>query len=101
MSHSSRSIPAVDEINVGAPQLACVPAETDDPVHPTWDAVLTHTFSDLNEALTRNPWAQANGITTGREYGMLWCACLIREPFQPLPYLFAYGRRNSGQVDVS
>jgi hypothetical protein len=65
--------------------------------HPHWDLILRHCFSDLDAAIKEMPWAQKNNIQTGADYGLLWAACLLRAPFQPLPYLFFYGGENCGK----
>jgi phage/plasmid-associated DNA primase len=36
-------------------------------------------------------------IHNGRDYLTAWIASLIREPFEPLPYLFAFGSQNGGK----
>jgi hypothetical protein len=32
-----------------------------------------------------------------RDYLLYWIACMLRDPFEPLPYLFFYGDQNSGK----
>jgi hypothetical protein len=86
--------------NYRAPQYRYVPANLDDdecPKHPHWDIILDHVFADLDEALQDNMWANRFGIKTGRQYGQLWIASMLREPFEPLPYLFLHGPQNSGK----
>ena len=86
--------------NYKAPQYRYTPASlTDDecPKHPYWDMILDHVFADLDEALAENVWAIRFGIKTGRQYGQLWIASMLREPFEPLPYLFLHGPQNSGK----
>lgn len=65
--------------------------------HPHWDMVLKHCFRDLDGPLKSHPWAMKNNINSGAEYGLLWTACLLREPFKPLPYLFFYGEEECGK----
>ena len=82
--------------NRDSAQYACAPA-AEEGDHPHWDLVLKHCFGDLDEAILELPWAARNNVRTGAEYGLLWVACLLREPFQPLPYLFFYGDENCGK----
>jgi len=42
-------------------------------------------------------WCRNWGIFSGKDYLTAWISCLIREPFEPLPYLFMYGPQNSGK----
>jgi hypothetical protein len=82
--------------NRDSAQYSCAPsAEPGD--HPHWDMILKHCFGDLDESLEKLPWAARNNVRTGAEYGLLWMACLLREPFHPLPYLFFYGDENCGK----
>lgn len=86
--------------NWKAPQYRYSPTELKDdqvPKHKHWDAILDHVFCDLDEALADNMWAIRHGIKTGRQYGQLWIASMLREPFEPLPYLFLHGPQNSGK----
>ena len=86
--------------NYKSPQLRYPPARLEDdevPEHPFWDRVLDHVGGDLNEALPDHKWASRYGIKTGRQYLQLWIACMIRESFEPLPYLFLWGPENSGK----
>jgi len=87
--------------NWQAPQYRYAPAvlEVDqlEPHHPHWDKVLDHIGYELNEALAENLWANRYGIKTGRQYLQLWIASMLREPFEPLPYLFLHGPQNSGK----
>jgi hypothetical protein len=89
--------PGSRQINFGAPQYVYTPSDTDEPKHPTWDLVMQHCFRDLDASLRANAWAQENNVVTGADYGRLWTACLLREPFQHLPYLFLFGEQNSGK----
>lgn len=87
--------------NLNAAQLKFNPATDIDPEgdsqHPHWDLILDHIGKELDEYLIELPWAQRNGIRTGKDYLMLWIACMIREPFEPMPYLFLYGLQESGK----
>lgn len=86
--------------NRGAAQLRYQPAdlaEDEVPQHPHWDRILTHCGQDLDNALKHNEWALRSGIKTGAEYLRLWIACMFREPFEPLPYLFLFGPQNCGK----
>ena len=83
--------------NLNAPQLVYAPADVDRPHHPNWDKVLDHCGHGLDESLRDNEWARQNGIQTGAEYLLFWIACMLREPFEPLPYLFFFGDQNCGK----
>src|SRR5690606_9880075 len=72
-------------------------ADDEAPRHPHWDRVLRHCFSDLDGPLRKLDWAARNNIKSGRDYGLAWVACLLRCPFDPLPYLFFWGEQNSGK----
>ncbi|HEY3969424.1 MAG TPA: primase-helicase family protein [Planctomycetaceae bacterium] len=65
-------------------------------VHPHWDQVLGHIGRGLDPALASLEWAQRHGID-GRRYLTLWIACLVRFPFEPLPFLGLIGEQNSGK----
>lgn len=89
--------PGGRQINFGAPQYRYQPAETDGE-HPHWDLILSHCFQDLDGPIKTNEWARQNNIITGRDYGLAWIACLLREPFEPLPYLFLFSEeQNTGK----
>lgn len=86
--------------NLGAPQLVYKPAQLEDdeqPFHPHWDKVLDHCGEDLDGVVRESSWCRNWGIFSGRDYLLAWISCLIREPFEPLPYLFMYGPQNSGK----
>jgi hypothetical protein len=86
--------------NYQAPQLRYAPAvlpDNEEPKHPHWDLILDHIGEELNEALADNLWANKYGVKTGRQYLQLWIAAMLREPFEPLPYLFLHGPENSGK----
>jgi hypothetical protein len=86
--------------NLGAPQLVYKPAQLEDDdqtYHPHWDKVLDHCGEDLDAVVRESSWCRNWGIFSGRDYLLAWISCLIREPFEPLPYLFMYGPQNSGK----
>jgi hypothetical protein len=87
--------------NLGAPQYRYQAAELDDdeaPHHPHWNLILRHVGRDLDSPIAALKWAQDCGIRNGADYLRAWIACMLREPFQPLPYLFLYGeKQNSGK----
>lgn len=86
--------------NRDAAQYRYAPAELADgeaPHHPHWDLILRHCFGDLDAPLRASEWAQRNNIRSGRDYGLAWIACMLRDPFAPLPYLFLHGPQNSGK----
>lgn len=75
--------------NRNAAQLRFSPApEPGD--HKHWDSILDHCGASLDAACREHPWCKANGIVKGSEYLKCWIASLIKEPDQPLPYLFLY-----------
>jgi hypothetical protein len=80
--------------NRNAAQYTCAPTEGE---HPHWDMLLKHSFSDLDAAIKADPVAQKMGIRTGADYGLLWTAYAIREPYKKLPYLFFYGGSDCGK----
>lgn len=51
----------------------------------------------MDAALDSCEWAKQAGIRTGGDYLTAWLACLIREPFEPLPYLFLFGPQEAGK----
>ncbi len=86
--------------NVDAAQYACPPADLsydELPVHPHWDRVLQHCGQDLDSVVKENEWCKLHNIRSGADYLLYWAAFLLRDPFQPLPYLFLYGHQNSGK----
>jgi hypothetical protein len=86
--------------NNGA-QLAFKPTDEDRPmVHPTWDSIFAHVGKNLDEAVRYNSWCIDNGITTGGDYLLHWCASVIQRPAQKLPYLFFYGPQETGKSAV-
>lgn len=85
--------------NLHAPQLRFDPSPRDagEPSHPHWDMVVEHIGTDLTPHLKTLDWAKEAGILTGGDYLKAWYACVIRHPFEPLPYLFFFGPQNSGK----
>lgn len=85
--------------NRGAAQFRFAPAELaeDAPHHPHWDKVLHHIGQDLTPAIRKLSWAERANIKSGTDYLLSWIACLLRETFEPLPYLFLFGPENSGK----
>lgn len=84
--------------NRGAAQLRFTPTQDKEEfAYPTWQKILDHIGSNLDEVIQDNPWAKANGVLKGADYLMCWLASLIQEPTEPLPYLFLYGPQNCGK----
>lgn len=80
--------------NKGAAQLRYKPSEDYENLsYPTWTKILKHCGAGLDSAILQNPWARANGITTGADYLKIWIASLFKEPEQPLPYLFLFSEK--------
>ncbi|WP_428303700.1 primase-helicase family protein [Lacipirellula sp.] len=82
--------------NLNAAQLAYQPAD-DDSTHPTWDLVLKHSGADLDDSINELDWCREDYIFCGGDYLKAWIACMIRCPFEPLPYLFFFGKQNHGK----
>jgi hypothetical protein len=86
--------------NLKAPRLKYTPMPYDDDgesPHPHWDMILEHVGIDLNPYLREMSWAQRSGIKAGRDYLLKWIALMLREPFEPLPYLYLWGPQCSGK----
>jgi hypothetical protein len=85
--------------NIDAAQFQFKPAEPTegDAHHPHWDMIFKHIGCDLDAAIHEAPWAQRMGIRNGAQYLLLWVACMFRDPFEPLPYLFMFGGENCGK----
>jgi len=86
--------------NLEAAQYRFQPVELVDdqaPHHPHWDKVLHHIGQDLTPALRKLTWAERANIKSGADYLLAWAACLLRDPFEQLPYLFLFGPENSGK----
>jgi hypothetical protein len=83
--------------NLDAPQYVYAPADTDDPHHPTWDALFMNWGRSLDKAVRENQWCKANGIKTGAQYLLLCYATMLRWPERKLPILFFWGEGDSGK----
>lgn len=86
--------------NRDAPQLRYQPAKLDIdevPHHPWWDRYLNHLGSDLDDYLKDLDWPEEWNIRTGGDYIKVWLACMIRYPFDKLPYLFMWGGQATGK----
>lgn len=86
--------------NMDAAQFAYPPVtlESDEtPYHPHWDRILKHCGQDLDGVVRASEWCALNNIKTGADYLLYWIAYLLRDPFQPLPYLFLWGNQNCGK----
>jgi len=88
--------PGNNRWNLKAAQLRIQPT-TKTPHHPTWDMMLSHTFSGLDNAISKDAWCREYNIRTGRDYALLWVASMIRKPFDRTPYLFLAGKENCGK----
>lgn len=58
--------------------------------YPTWKKILTHIGRNLDPSVQTDRWCKENGVTTGADYLMLWCAYMFQRPYQRMPYLFIY-----------
>jgi len=77
--------------NMHAPQFAVEPVEG---LHPHWDLIHAHGGASLGVELRR---LKHDGIETGSDYLRQWLACVIRKPFNRLPFLLFYGDQNDGK----
>lgn len=68
--------------------------------HPTWDAIYDHVGTNLDEAVLENQWCINNGIISGSEFLFIWTCYMFREPDQQLPYLFFFGKQDSGKSSM-
>jgi len=90
--------PGDREWNRNAAQFNYVPTQdTENLSYPTWSKILNHCGKGLDDAVSQNSWAKANGVITGADYLKCWIASMFQEPAEPLPYLFFYGPQNSGK----
>jgi hypothetical protein len=87
------------EWNRHAAQFKYLPThDTDNLRYPTWERVLSHCGSGLDDAIKQNPWAKANGISDGATYLKCWIASVFKEPYEPVPYLFFFSeKQNTGK----
>jgi hypothetical protein len=86
--------------NRNAPQFIYQPIglkEDEVQKHPTWDRVMNHCGIDLDQYIKDLTWCEDWGIVCGGDYLKAWVACMFRDPFGKLPYLFMYGPQNSGK----
>lgn len=92
-----KEYPGGRQWNYGAAQFKYKPAGVEEPHHPYWDRVLSHIGSDLDKTIKETAWCKKWNIHSGRDYLTAWVACMFREPFEPLPYLFIYGDQGCGK----
>lgn len=81
--------------NRNAPQLRYKPADLaidEVPYHPHWDMYLEHLGGYLNPYIEELDWANDFNIKNGGDYLKAWIACLIRYPYDKLPYLFMWSQ---------
>lgn len=84
--------------NRNAAQLKYKPNKDKIGLHfPTWNLILKHCGSGLDEIVLEDSWCKANSILSGRDYLKCWCASIFQHPELPLPYLFFWGPENSGK----
>lgn len=86
--------------NRDAPQLRFAPAKLgidELPKHEWWDKYLNHLGTDLDEYIKELDWCEEWNIRTGGDYLKVWIACMIRYPFDKLPYLFMWGSQETGK----
>lgn len=90
--------PGDREWNQKAAQLRYTPSQSDTFSCPTWMKIFKHCGRGLDEAVAKDLWCKSNGIKDGGSYLLYWTASMIREPLQPLPYLFFYSiQQNTGK----
>jgi len=58
---------------------------------PTWDKMLHHSGRWLTDGVQQHAWCRDHGLRHGADYLRCWCASLVQEPLEPLPYLAFYG----------
>lgn len=66
--------------------------------YDTWMKILNHCGNGLTNIIKDNKWCKMNGIVTGGQYLKCWIASMFQNPFEPLPYLFFYGKQKSGKT---
>lgn len=71
--------------------------DLDNLAYPHWQMIFDHIGSDLDDTIKNTTWCQNNNILTGADYLLLWVASVFKEPTQPLPYLFLWGKQNTGK----
>lgn len=87
--------PGDREWNRYGAKLRYVPTEGDDLKYDVWMNILNHSGAKLDAAIKKHPWCKSNGILTGGDYLKCWIASLIKNPNEPLPYLFFYSPENN------
>lgn len=80
--------------NKSAAQLAFKPSPG---THNTWDMILDHLGKNIDEDVRTNEWCKKYEIINGGHYLRLWITCLIKYPYEPLPYLFFFGDQDIGK----
>ncbi len=66
--------------------------------HPTWDLLLKHLGSGITKDVLTDDWCVGQGMSTGYDYLLLWCASMFQRPTQGLPYLFFWSEeQNTGK----
>lgn len=84
--------------NRNAPQFRFPPADLVDTFNcPSWNKIMNHCGSSLDQYIAQHPWCKSNGIKTGGEYLKCWVSSCFQHPEEPLPYLYFYGPQNSGK----
>lgn len=81
--------------NRNAPQFRYKPADIaidKKPHHPNWDLYLNHLGKDLDPYLKELDWSKEYGIENGGDYLKAWIACMMRFPYDKLPYLFMWSQ---------
>ena len=68
--------------------------------YPHWNMILDHLGQSLDDSVAGNKWCRENDITNGASYLKCWIASMIQFPKEPLPYLFFYGKENSGKTTL-
>lgn len=86
------------EWNRSGAQFRFAPSQSEPRNYPTWTKILNHCGAGLDDAVRKHAWCKQNGIATGGDYLKCWLASLVKEPYQPLPYLFFHSRlQNTGK----
>ena len=88
--------PGGRQVNRGAAQYRVQPLSGE---HPAWDMMLSHLGAGLTKAIncSPDPWFRINNVCDGQSYLFNWLACLLRNPFESLPYLALVGPENAGK----
>lgn len=92
--------PGGRRLNLDAPQFRFAPVRLKDgelPYHPTWNRILQHIGADLDESVATTEWCRQNDVRTGADWLLILIACILRDPFEPTPYLGLWGPENSGK----